>query len=524
MKQTMPAVRIDNRGVKVPSGTTILEAAQRLGIEIPTLCHMESIDRFTSCMVCLVQESVTGRFLPSCSAPVTDGMVIETNTEAVREARRNILELLLREHVGDCESPCTRACPLYLDIPVMLGKIARDMSGRVRSTQLTPIPLFRTIEYICPAPCERACRRGSYDEPVSIRLALQAAAEYRITGDTSEALTVSHSSGKKVAVVGAGPAGLSAAYHLRLLGHDCTIFDDQDEPGGSLRTQIPKERLPRPVLDHEINRIRELGVIFLMNRSLGKDVDLRDLRRRFDAIVITTGIATPVIAGSPGIRRTEQGIQINRETFETSLEGIFAGGSAVRPCRIAARSVANGRSVAFGVHRYLGECEADVPGKRFDLHMGTLRDGEMDAFLQGASRSPRIHPSGENEYGFTREEAARESARCLHCDCGKKDACLLRTYAHEYGATGHRYRVQERTRYERILEHPHILYEPSKCIKCGRCVRLTEQRNEHYGLYFKGRSYSVCVAVPFGETLARGLEKSALECTEACPTGALVAR
>jgi NADH dehydrogenase/NADH:ubiquinone oxidoreductase subunit G len=102
----MPRLRIDNRDVEVPEGATILEAARRAGIAIPTLCHLEGLPPSTSCMVCVVKVRRPDRLVPSCGAPAEDGMVVESETDEVREARRDALELLLSDHLGDCEAPC----------------------------------------------------------------------------------------------------------------------------------------------------------------------------------------------------------------------------------------------------------------------------------------------------------------------------------------------------------------------------------------------------------------------------------
>ena len=521
IKARMPTIRIDNREVRVAAGSTILEAARKLGIEIPTLCHMEGFGVFTSCMVCLVEESVSERLLPSCSAPVSHGMVIETNNNRVREARRDMLELLLREHVGDCESPCMRACPVHLDIPVILKRIRADSEHKIYDEHANRVPLISVLAHICPAPCEKACRRRIHDEAVSIRLAMRTAAAHDFELNFAPRSNSPHFSGTKVAIIGAGPAGLSAAYYLSQYGHACTIFDNRAEPGGALRYEIPEERLPRRILHEEIDRIRDLGVSFRMNREVGCDIDLEELRRRFNAVIIAAGKVGPDSMKTFGLQMTEQGIQIHRKTFKASLGGVFAGGSVVRPCRIAARAASDGRSIAYSVHRYLNNNETAVPQKKFDCRMGTLRDGEIEEFLKGVSESPRIHPSAGVMSGFSIDEAAREAERCLHCDCGSKDTCLLRQYADEYGATGHRYSAIERVRYERMVEHPHIVCEPSKCIKCGRCVRISEAEDEPYGLSFNGRSFNLRVEVPFREPLSRGLEKSAVRCARACPTGAL---
>ena len=208
----MITITIDKRRTRVQDGTTILEAARRLDIDIPTLCHLEGSEPFTSCMVCLVREMKSDRFVPACSAPAEKGMVVDTGSETVRGARRDVLDLLLREHGGDCESPCTRACPLSLDITTTLRQIARGVSDRSDSTSRGAVPLLGSVERICPAPCERACRRKLYDESLSIRLAIRWAAEHDRVSGVFPSRAVPPSSGRKtVRRATASPMPVSSA-------------------------------------------------------------------------------------------------------------------------------------------------------------------------------------------------------------------------------------------------------------------------------------------------------------------------
>ena len=111
------SISIDNRDVSVNENSTVFDAARKLNIHIPTLCYLNGYERFTSCMICVVHEINSDRLIPSCSATVAEGMRIETENEKVKVARKDALDFLLSEHVGDCEAPCHRACPAHMNIP-----------------------------------------------------------------------------------------------------------------------------------------------------------------------------------------------------------------------------------------------------------------------------------------------------------------------------------------------------------------------------------------------------------------------
>ncbi len=165
----MLELTINGQRHQVDEGTRVIAACRAAGIEVPTLCWLEGQAHFTSCMVCVVKDVRLGRLIPACSAPVTDGMEIETDTDEVGDARRVALELLLSEHVGDCRAPCQRVCPLQLDIPRMIRQIeAGDLAAAAQTVQQAQTQADVTCAE-CKAPCEKACRRGRVDQPVAIR-------------------------------------------------------------------------------------------------------------------------------------------------------------------------------------------------------------------------------------------------------------------------------------------------------------------------------------------------------------------
>ena len=164
----MPRLTIDRISVEVAQGSTILDSAKKLGIDIPALCLKEGCQPSTSCMVCIVK--VKNRLIPSCATIAEDGMEIESETDEIREARRTALELLLSDHAGDCIAPCHNICPAGMNIPLMIRQIAEGDLRNVIITVKKDISLPAVLGRICPAPCEKGCRRGFHDNPISICL------------------------------------------------------------------------------------------------------------------------------------------------------------------------------------------------------------------------------------------------------------------------------------------------------------------------------------------------------------------
>ena len=291
----MPKLTIDQREVEVPEGATILDAARKLGIEIPALCYRADCDPSTSCLVCMVRVGRDHRLVPACATAAADGMEVESETEAVHQVRRTALELLLSDHLGDCLAPCYFGCPAEMDIPTMLRQIAAgDMRGAI-ATVKHDIALPAVLGRICPAPCEKVCRRGDLDVPVSICLLKRLVADIDLASAKPYGPECLPASGKRVAVIGAGPTGLSAAYYLRQYGHACTLFDENAQLGGRLIQEPKAVGLPAAVLQAEIAAILRLGVT-VQTESRIELTRLAELRSRFDAVLLACG-ATGKTAG-----------------------------------------------------------------------------------------------------------------------------------------------------------------------------------------------------------------------------------
>jgi formate dehydrogenase major subunit len=285
----MVTLTIDGRQVRVQPGTTILSAAQWLGIRIPTLCHVQGLEPASSCFVCAVQVEGRRTLAPACALPVSDGMVVITDSEDVRTARRMSLELLLSDHAGECAAPCAARCPAGLDIPAFVGEVARGNTHGAMRIIAERLALPGALGRICPRLCEHDCHRRDHDEGLAIGAMHRFAADRDLAAEHPYIPPRGTASGKSVAIVGAGPAGLAAAYYLLQKGHRCTIYDAKPDAGGMLRYGVPEFRLPNASLDAEVAVIRKLGAEFRMGSCWGVDFHLAGLRDSYDAVFLAIG-------------------------------------------------------------------------------------------------------------------------------------------------------------------------------------------------------------------------------------------
>ena len=187
-------------------------------------------------------------------------------------------------------APCTSACPAHIQIPEFIDELRTKRFLPALSIIREHMPLAGLCGRVCPHPCEAVCRRGEVDEPINIMNLKQSAWNYEYFRNQMPILPEKKAStGKTCAVIGAGPAGLSAAYYLALMGHQVEVFDRMNEPGGMTAAGIPDFREPREHLAYEANIVRSLGVNIHYGKTLGKEITLEYLKNTYDATLLAIG-------------------------------------------------------------------------------------------------------------------------------------------------------------------------------------------------------------------------------------------
>ena len=342
-------VQVDGRAVEVTEGLTILQALLQEGLDIPHLCHDIRLQRSNgNCGLCVVEVSLPGepeaspittdldsdavppRAVKACHTPIRAGMTITTASSDLHAYRTLRLEQILADHNADCVAPCQEACPARIDIQGYLGHVVdgNDQAALRVIKDRNPFP--SVCGRVCPHPCELACRRNLVDEPVAINPVKRYVADVDMAGEPWIP-RVAPPTGRRVAVVGAGPSGLSCASYLALAGHEVTVFERQEAPGGMMRYGIPEYRLPKRLLDREIATITALGVQIVTGKTLGTHLALADLRRDFDAVYLAIGSwhATPLAIDGDTLRGVWLGIHYLEEVVKAQVTDAGSAGPAV---------------------------------------------------------------------------------------------------------------------------------------------------------------------------------------------------
>jgi len=319
-------------------------------------------------------------------------------------------------------SPCTATCPLHCNAQGYVALISQGKFKEALQLVREKLPFPGILAYACAHPCERECKRIEEDRPISICHLKRFLVDH--VEEPEFEFTPPEEKGKKIAIVGGGPSGLTAAYDLRKMGYRVTLFESKNELGGLLTHGFPSYRLPREVVEKDLAVIDKMGIEVKCNTQVGKDVSPETLSQSYDAIFIAGGIAgtESTLQAFKGLKRTRRGtIQVNPVSLETDVKGVFAGGDMVTGPGTIIESMAHGRKVALSIDRYLrGE----------DLLQGRESEGTqispLRSLLPYSKRMDReVLPDMVKPFASspTVEEAMEEAKRCLNCagcsDCGE---------------------------------------------------------------------------------------------------------
>ncbi|MBJ6799587.1 FAD-dependent oxidoreductase [Geomonas propionica] len=245
--------------------------------DLDTILDVGSVLSHCKCTLC-----------PSSSVPVIDAVTHfrDAFVNYIRGAKSLSSEF---RYIEKYTAPCMDKCPAHIDIPTYIESVKDYRFGDSLATIRESMPLPSVCGRVCPHPCETACRRKNVDEPINIMVLKRSASDYEWQHGHLPPMAPKAKQSKKVAVVGAGPAGLAAAYYLALEGYPVTIYEALPLGGGMVAVGIPPYRQPRHLLQRDIDIIESLGVEIKYNTRVGKDVTLAELRQKFDSVLLAPG-------------------------------------------------------------------------------------------------------------------------------------------------------------------------------------------------------------------------------------------
>jgi len=294
-------ITINGLEIVAQDGITILEAAKRAEIHIPTLCHVNGAASDIPCELCVVEVEGAEAPVRSCITTISEGMRITTESKNLEAKRKERLAVLMESHFGDCKAPCNLTCPGQINVQGYIAHVAKGQYEEALRLVMERNPFPFSVGRVCPRFCETRCRRILIDEPVSINHLKRFVADWCMAHKIDLRIPRDKATGKKIAVIGGGPSGLTGAYYLARKGHDVTVYESAPKLGGMLRYGIPEYKIPHDVLDYEINTILRMGISVRLSQKWGEDFTLQSLKDQgYEAILIATGSPVDESLDIPG--------------------------------------------------------------------------------------------------------------------------------------------------------------------------------------------------------------------------------
>lgn len=700
-------VFIDNKEYESYENERILDLLLRNNFDIPNFCYDKHIPPLSSCFTCIVKIKNMRGFQPACSTYTFEGIEIETNSKEIFDTRKTNLELLISNHFADCFGPCKLNCPANVDIQSYISLAKRGLFREAIKVIKDSIPIPSTIGRVCPAFCEENCRRNYIDSAVGINNIKRYIADLDLFSENPYVPEIKENTNFKIAIIGSGPAGISAAYYLRLEGHNVDIYEKMPEAGGMLRYGIPSYRLPKDILDKELNLLYKMGINFFFNKEFGKDITLESLKNggydvifigigaqsgnlmkiegenleniqlavhflrkvqkdenfkinfNFNKVFVIGGGNTAIDSARTALRlgakevyiiyrRTinempankeeieealEEGIKIieltapikfigdkkvnkielikmqlgepdksgrrspipipdsnyqmecdfvieaisqkietsyinflnlnpdgtikiNKETFETSFEGIFAGGDVVNGPDTVVKALADGKKAAISINNYLMKKTNNSNFKNYNVSQNSNKnitpnetllnfyiskdeffknkkekeDYFTKFFLESTKISRtkplKIDPEkrkyifDELNKGISKEDFNIELDRCLQCGCNDINECKLKKYGEKYKITKNKFFGKFKN--EKVDDTSYFIkFDKNKCINCGKCIEICSNIIGENVLGFYKRGFDTKIQTYFDAPIKETNCIFCGNCVNFCPVGAL---
>lgn len=503
----MVKLKIDNKNIEVREGIKLIDAARDNGINIPSLCYKKEIPHYTSCMLCMVRDNKSNKFIPSCSARVEDGMNIDASGPEVISLRQEALKLLFTEHRAECEAPCKVVCPVGLNIPQMNRYIQEGDFLLAAQLINYEMGLPECLCSVCPKYCENICRRKMIDAPVAIT-----SIKRITTGSTGTVLKTNHAGKEtKIAIIGAGASGLTVAFNLAKYGHNCVLFEKSDRVGGTLITELTEKGITPGLFENEVNLLLNMGIDIRLNTII-KSSGLEDLISEFDIVIN----ASAGFVESHKIKSADSDIQFEGDTQILNGKYIFHVGSIAKKDKQIIRRIGNAKKSAEAINNFLQSGNLTKVKKRFNSIIGKIDEDEKKEWIKECpGKTNRYAEPGNND------ECIEEALNCMHCDCRAIENCRLRELADELNISNPKMKIISHPIEKKINKTNKLIFENSKCIKCGLCVRVSTDETDHPSLCFTGRGYMSLISEPLTANFNSILLTGADDVINVCPTGAL---
>lgn len=363
--------------------------------------------------------------------------------------------------IQECAPWCAAKCPVHVDVRAMNAAIG---SGDFRLAQgifRKAVPFPGIIAHICDHPCQEVCKRKAVGDSIAIRALEKSAMTW--AAPSKSKLTLLPKSDKRLAIVGGGLSGLTAAFDLAKKGCQITIFEARDKLGGAV-WEHSDEVLPRHVIVEDLKLLDDLPLEIRLNAIVGKDVSLSQLESDFDAVYLGVGEAVDV--GSELAVDDSGRIRVHHLTFETSRGGVFAVGTAIsgKEKRSPIRSISDGRRAAISIDRYV---------KKVSLTASRENEGAYETRLftsvAGREALPQV-PAADPAQGYSAEEAAEEAKRCLQCEC--MECVKICDYLETFKAYPRKYVRQIYNNLSIVMGQRHGNTLINSCSMCGLCKEV----------------------------------------------------